>query len=348
MLARLLSPDPSIRARRLSGTLAVLAVLAVGVHRADPALPFPLIESWALVGAGVAALLALPTPLGPVGRPIGALIVVVLLLRAGLPAAHNATFPWVELGRARLAEWEDLALFGLCLALVATGAAATAAERWRARGAGILAAVALGVTLFLPIKSSFQGLAAPAPGMTAVPVLTWRGPVPQRWTRTFTTGSGLVLFPEHVRDEWALMAIAGGIHQDAASAAVRRGEKRPWVAAVQGGVRIGSWTVLQWVAALAHSARTLAFPLVVALVGASLLGRPLAERPRLATRWICGAGLVLVPAANLGALVAGTLVWLPDGGGLRISAAASTLAMLALVGLVSASAPGRATLGAAS
>ncbi|MDP2311355.1 MAG: hypothetical protein Q8P41_00505 [Pseudomonadota bacterium] len=343
MLARLhrlavepVPQDAASRARRLAAALAVVTFSAVGVHRLDPALPFPLFEAWALGGALTAALVALLGPGRAAGRRVGALLVAALLLRAGLPAAHNATFPWIELGRARIAEWEDVALLGLVAGLLATASSTTAAQRWTSRAMGLLAAVALGVTLFFPIKSSFQGLADAAPGMTTVPVLAWSAPAEKRWMRAFTTGSGLALFPAHVRDEWALMDIAGGIHQQAAQGAAARGEGTAALTAVRGGVRFGVWRALQAVAAVAHGLRALAFPVVLVVLGASLSRPSLPARVQRPARALLTASLLAVPAANLGALALATLVWLPDDGALRIPALASTVAMLAVVGLAHA------------
>ncbi len=315
--------------RWLSALVGVGAGLALLLHRVRPGWPFPV--SGMLVGGTALAGCALAAAGGALRPPYlhaGALVVTGFALVAGLPGAHNATFPWIELGRSRLALWEDLALWGLLAALVALGSA----RSWVDRGVGMLGVAALGWTLFGPIKSGFQALEATTPEMTTVPVLAKGAPVQMRWTRSFTTGSMVGLFPAVLKDEWALMEIAGGVQQEAARAELDRGTVSPSRASLQHAVRFGLWRALEGVVPVALALRIFGFP--AAILGLWIgVSRPNAPRLLRASRAVLLAAVLVVPVANLLSLVGVVLFALPDDRGLWLPALASTSAWLVVVRL---------------
>ncbi len=335
LLARLFGPEPDRRFRRLAGVVAVGTGAAAAVHALDPGLPFPLLDAWFAAAALVAAGLAL-APLGVTGRRVGALVVVALLLYGGLPAAHNATFPWIELGRARIPEWEDLAIFGTCAAISVTAIGAGRAERLAGRGIALVAAAVLAVTLLLPAKSSFQVLSAPQPGMVTLPVLAWDAPVQMRWTRVNTTGNALLYLPALARDEWALLEIAGGIHQEAGRTALAKGEGSEAITRLREVVRYGLVRGLEGVVLLTLLLRAAGVPAAAIVLASLLAPRPIPDGLRRASAGVLRGSLWLVPVANLVALAVATLAWLPDDLALRVPALLSGLGTLAIFGLVEA------------
>lgn len=323
---------PALTPRALATVVAVATWTAVAIHRVDPGLPFPLVEGWAIGGALILTVLAAARRIPVVAARILPLVAAGLLLRAGLPADHHATFPFVELDRARMPEWADVTLLGL---LGALSASTVASDRVVARILALVAAIGLTVSLVYPVKAGFQELAPAAPGMTSVPVLGWSAPAPRRWTRSFTTGPVVTLFPSIVGDEWAVMDIAGGIHQEADRVALAAGEKSRLAVQVHAGLRFVTWRALQGVAALAWALRILAIPAaVLVLIG---VGLP-------AARAVLRGAVYLVPSANVAAIVITTVALLPDDLGLRPAALASSLVTLALYGLVerSGAQPGEA------
>jgi hypothetical protein len=202
--------------------------------------------------------------------------------------------------------------------------------RLAARTLAVAAVVLLGVVLLVPTKFGVQVLAAPEPGMTTVPVLASGGPVARRWTRAYVTGSAVALLPAIVRDEWAFMEIAGGIHQEASA-----GEAGP-VGTAQEAIRMALWRVLEASAALAHVARVLALPAGITLVAPLLANRSLSDRPRGIAVAVLRGAVWIVPIANLGALGIAAAAWLPDDRGRWLAAFASNIGMLLVVRLVEA------------
>lgn len=294
-----------LRPRVLGGLAALAAALCLVVHLVDPGLLFPLqAVPW---GIGVVLLAALGAPLPELARPLVAVAAAGALLSGGLPATHNATFPWIELGRGRPDEFEDAAVLGLC----AAAALATIppsrgrpARRWMQVTLATIAALALAAALIYPAKATLQVLGPAGEQIMTVPVLRGAGVTPMRWSRVTTQGPGIQLLPAMVRDEWALMDIAAGIHQEAAPSALRR----------------GLWLGLEGVAALAWLLRVAALPAALLALRLPALGR------------IPGLALLIVPAANLAATVPGLL--LADDRAMRPAAIVSALTTLLVYGAI--------------
>jgi hypothetical protein len=278
-------------------------------------------EGLVFAGGLVAAPLALSWG-SHARRAALALLALGLLLVGALPAEINATFPSVEIGRARPPLLEDGLILALACGVIAT---TRAAGTWLGRAAAWGAAVVLWANLLVPVKSTLQVIEAPEAGMTTVPVLAWEEPVPARWTRRNADGTAVSLFMDTLSHEWTVMEIAGGIHEEAG-----RLDEGPW-AGLRHLVRYGSWRVLEAAVAVAAGLRVLAAPAaLVVLAGPSFAG---------ATGWrVVRAGLRsalwLLPLANLGALVVGALVWLPDDAELRFSALFASVLLLSALRLV--------------
>ena len=117
----------------------------------------------------------------------------------------------------------------------------------------------------------------------------------------------LTLLPAIIKDEWALMDVAAGIHQEASPSLLR----------------VGLWRALEGVAAIAWLLRVVALPAAVLAV----------RFPRLAG--VPLAALLVVPVANLVASVPGLL--LADDRALRPATLASALTTLLVFGAVARS-----------
>ena len=311
---------PAASDRGLALGVGACSLGAAALHAAAPAWPFPMRGALFALG-GLIALLSAAVPAGP-WRRICALACWGALLAGGLPAAHHATFPWIELA-VRTPEMLDLTLFSLvALRLSAPSPAAPPAAgtaRIAQLGLLLLGLVGLAVADLMPSKLLLHTLAPPLAGQTPSPVLGWAAPGMLRWARINAEGSAWLHFPAVLRAEWTLMELAGGIHQQAGGSGLHQ------------LVRFVETRLLEWIVAVAQLSHLAALPAAAVAALTSLTSRsglglrpgPAAATTAALSRGVLRVALLLVPCANLCAAALATLVWLPDDAALRPWAAGS-------------------------
>ena len=270
-----------------------------------------------------------PSRSGRTGRPAlraAAMSVVVVAAGMGLPGQVGVTLPWAELGHARDPMWETVAWAGVLFLLHAL----LRAPRDRlGRGVGLAGAVLLGVSVLTPSKFEVNRVTPATAETVATPMLGPDGPRPMRWTRATLAGSGLTRATDVVADEWLVMRIAGGVHQDAGRRAVAAGTLDAARAAWQDRVRRALWAAQEAVIIVVSYGRA-----AIAIAAPWVLWALWRDRaPR-----VLGAALRLVawgvPLANAITLLAAVALGLPDDRALWGVAAGAALGHLGLVAAV--------------
>ena len=250
--------------------------------------------------------------------------VLVLVLAAVVfvawPSPLNATFPNVELGRGRTVLWEPgwwaalLVVVGVALRRPFARSQVGMFERVIAT----LGCVAVVAWVLLPAKANIDLLSPVEPGLTAMPLL---GGGERVWSRATVEGNAFSLARAEMTKEYALMLLAGGIHEATSGASA---------------VRTGLWTVMRGVANVALLGRLVGA--VLAVWVAAMIWWP---KEPLAVRKGVDAALRalawLLPVANLAGLLVSALL-LPDDAALRLrfgltwGAAAVAVALAHLLG----------------
>jgi hypothetical protein len=227
-------------------------------------------------------------------------LVLAALVFAAWPSPLNATFPNVELGRGRTPLWEPAwwAVLLLVVAIPLRRPFASAAIGRAQRLIGTLCCLAVIVWVFLPAKADIHTLGVAESGLNTMPIL---GGDARVWSRSTVEGNAVLLARAEMMQEYALMLLAGGIHEVASGPSV---------------VRTALWTAMRGVANVAIIGRLVAVPLVTWV--AVMVWRD--REPLKIRRLVDGALRALVwllPAANLLALLIGALT-LPDDAALRL------------------------------
>lgn len=256
---------------------------------------------------------------------VAAAVGVAAALASALGSPAAVTFPWSALGHARAAWWEALASAGVLLLLLTL----RRAPRDRAsRALAVAGLLLLGVTVLPPTKYEVNRVVTASAAAVAMPFLGVDSTRPMRWTRATVSGNGVTRATEIVADEWLLMALAGGVHQEADITAVATGALDPGRAARTHLVRRALWRVHQTVVLVVSYGRT-----ALVLLSPWVAWAVWKDR----APWPLGVGVAglawAMPAANalsVGVVASGAL---PDDRALWVSAAGTALVQLGVVAL---------------